>query len=400
MKIRYTAKDFNGKTVKGFVEAGSVKAAAGLLKEQALIPIAVTEERKGMGLDAINTMLGRVTDSDITTFTRQLSTMITAGLPLTDALNLLKVQSSPAFSNIIGAVLLDVQSGVSLSVALAKHPKVFGKVYIALVKAGEAAGVMEKVLNRLADTAERGREFKGKVVGAMIYPVIIVIGMVAVMLMMVVMVIPKMKDLYADFGEELPFATKMILAVSDFTINYWWVLVGGTAGLVFLVRSALTSKTGQEVWGRAVFKIPVMGSLVRQTVLSEFTRTSALLLSAGVSVVESLRIVSESVGNVIVEKDIKRIANQVEKGFPVSISFSESEVFPPIIGQMVAVGEETGKLDDVLEKISHYFESESEQKVKGLTTAIEPIILMVMAVGIGFLLYAIIMPIYGITNKV
>jgi type II secretory pathway component PulF len=400
MKIRYTAKDFNGKTVKGIVEAGSLKAAAGLLKEQSLIPITVLEEKKGVGLEAINAMLGRVTDSDITTFTRQLSTMITAGLPLTDALNLLKAQSSTAFSNIIGAVLLDVQSGISLSVALAKHPKVFGKVYIALVKAGEAAGVMEKVLNRLADTAERGREFKGKVVGAMIYPVIILVGMVAVMLMMVVMVIPKMKDLYADFGEELPFATKMILAVSDFTINYWWVLLAGTAGLVFLVRSALTSKTGQEIWGRWIFKLPVMGPLVRQTVLSEFTRTSALLLSAGVSVVESLRIVSESVGNVVVEKDIRRIANQVEKGFPVSISFSESEIFPPIIGQMVAVGEETGKLDDVLEKISHYFESESEQKIKGLTTAIEPIILMVMAVGIGFLLYAIIMPIYGITNKV
>lgn len=400
MKIRYTAKDFNGKSVKGMVEAGSVKSAVTLLKEQSLIPISVSEEKKGKTLDSINSMLGRVTDSDITTFTRQLSTMITAGLPLTDALNLLKAQSAPAFATIIGAVLSDVQSGVSLSVAMSKHPKVFGKVYIALVKAGEAAGVMEKVLSRLADTAERGREFKGKVVGAMIYPVIILIGMVIVMIMMVVLVIPKMKDLYADFGEELPFATKALLAISDFTVNYWWLLIAGVAGFVFLVRLLLASERGQEIWGRTVFRIPVMGSLVRQSMLAEFTRTAALLLSAGVSVVETLRIVSESMGNVVVEKDIHRIANQVEKGFPVSISFSESDVFPPIIGQMVAVGEETGRLDEVLEKISHYFESESEQKVKGLTTAIEPIILMVMAVVIGFLMYAIIMPIYGITNKV
>ncbi len=400
MKIKYAAKDYGGRTVKGELEATTLKAGVGLLRERSLIPISVTEQKSG-GLSGSLTMaIGGVSDSDLTNFTRQLSTMITAGLPLTDALNLLKVQSPPTLATVVGTLLSDVQSGVSLSAALLKHPKVFSKVYVALVKAGEAAGVMEQILNRLADTAEKSREFKSKVMGAMIYPVIILLGMVAVMVLMMVLVVPKMKELYADFGEDLPAATKAVMAISDFMVNYSILMGLGVVGVVMLVRLFLESDTGKELWGRWMFKLPVIGPLSRQTILAEFSRTMALLLSAGVSVVESLRIVSGAAGNVIVDKDIKRIANQVEKGFPVSISFSESEVFPPLIGQMAAVGEETGKLDDVLAKLAHYFETESEQKVKGLTTAIEPLILMIMAVGIGFLLYAIIMPIYGITNKI
>jgi len=217
---------------------------------------------------------------------------------------------------------------------------------------------------------------------------------------MVVVVIPKMKDLYADFGSELPIATKILLAISDNFVKFWWLILLLVVGLVFAIRSFLATEKGRLFWGRNMFKIPVMGSLLVQTLLTEFTRTTALLLAAGVSVVEALRIVADTSGNLMVERDVKRIANQVEKGFPVSISFSESEFFPPVFGQMIAVGEETGKLDEVLEKLSHYFETESEQKVKGLTTAIEPIILMVMAVGVGFLMYAIIMPIYQITDEI
>jgi type IV pilus assembly protein PilC len=400
VRIRYTAKDAGGKTVKGIIEAGGVKAAAGLLREQKMLPISLTEIKQGFSLTSINNLTGKVSGSDLTNFTRQMATMITAGLPLTDALNLLKIQSSPALSKVIGVVLNDVQGGVALSSAMAKHPKVFNRVYVALVKAGESAGLMEKILNRLADTEEKSREFKGKVIGAMIYPVIILLGMVGVFILMVVLVIPKMSDLYRDFGAELPLATKILLAISDFSVKWWWVVLLGLGGIILGVRFFMATDYGRTAWGRGVFKIPVMGPLIKQTIMAEFTRVMALLLSAGVSVVEALRISAEIMGNVVMEKDVRRIANQVEKGFPVSISFSESEYFPPIIGQMSAVGEETGKMDDVLEKMSHYFETESEQKVKSLTTAIEPIILIIMAVGIGFLMYAIIMPIYQVTNMV
>ncbi len=400
MRIKYTAKDAGAKTVKGIVEAGNVKAAASLLREQRLVPISMIEIKPAFNFAAIDKIQSSVSGNDLTNFTRQLSTMITAGLPLTDALNLLKVQSKPALSKVVGVVLSDVQSGLALSTAMTKHPKVFSKVYVALVKAGESAGLMDKILNRLAETEERGREFKGKVVGAMIYPIIILVGMVGVVVIMVVVVIPQLSSLYQDFGSDLPIATKILLGISDFAVKYWWMMLVGLAGLVMGVRAFLATDYGRDSWGRGIFKIPVMGPLIRQTILAEFTRVMALLLSAGVSVVEALRISAASLGNVVMEKDVLRIANQVEKGFPVSISFTESEYFPPIIGQMSAVGEETGKMDDVLEKISHYFETESEQKVKGLTTALEPIILIIMAVGIGFLMYAVVMPLYEITNKI
>jgi type IV pilus assembly protein PilC len=400
VRIKYTAKDLNGKTVRGLVEAGSINAAAGILREQKMLPLTFVEVKKSTSLFSLLSMKKGVSATDLTNFTRQLATMITAGLPLTDALNLLKVQSSSAMSVVIGVVLADVQSGVSLSASMAKHPNVFNRVYVALVKAGESAGLMEKILNRLADTAEKSREFKGKVVGAMIYPIIILIGMVGVMVLMILLVIPKLSALYKDFDADLPVATKALIAISDFSVNWWWAVLIIIGGIIFGLKAVMKTEYGKVTWARAVFKMPVMGPLLKQSTLAEFARIMALLLSAGVSVVESLRISADSMGNMVAERDVKKIANQVEKGFPVSISFSESETFPQIFGQMVAVGEETGKMDDVLTKLSYYFESESEQKVKGLTTAIEPIILIIMAVGIGFLMYAIVMPIYGITNKI
>ncbi len=399
MKFAYTAKSMGGQKQKGQVDAVSVQNAVESIRGQGLVPITVTEVKMGIGLGELGIGISGVKSSDIANFTRQLSTMITAGLPLTDALSLLKAQSPPPLAKVVSEILLDVQSGISLSAAMAKHPKVFSKVYVALVKAGEAAGVMETVLNRLAENTEKSREFSGKVKGAMVYPVIVLIGMAIVMAVMVLFVVPKLTAMYADFGAELPIATKMVMSISDFSIHYWWLAAIVIVGGVFGGKAYLQTSIGRYQWDELVYKIPVWGALGRQIMLTELTGTLGLLVGSGVSVVEALNIVSGAVGNVVVEKDVKRIAKQVEKGFPVSISFSESLVFPPIVGQMVAVGEETGKMDDVLSKLEHFFGSESEQKVKALTTAIEPLIIIVLAVGVGFLMYAIVMPIYGITNK-
>ena len=300
----------------------------------------------------------------------------------------------------VASLLADVQGGVSLSGAMSKHPTVFSKVYVALIKAGEAAGVMETIMNRLADTLEKGREFRAKVVGAMIYPIIILIGMVAVMIIMVVVVIPKLTALYKDFGAELPFATQVLISISEFTLNYWWLAIMMLFGAVVGVTAFLRTPGGREFKDKLLYKIPVWGALGRQVMVAETTRTLGLLVSAGVSIVESLNIVAETAGNVIVERDLRRVSRQVEKGFPVSICFTESPIFPPIVGQMIAVGEETGKMDEVLTRMSAYFEAESSEKVKGLTTAIEPLIIMVLAVGVGFLMYAVVMPLYSITNEI
>lgn len=401
MKFRYTAKNLTGQTVRGVVEAANAATAAALVRDQKLVPMGLTPVREAIpGLSGLGLRMGRVSASDLANFTRQLSTMVTAGLPLTDALNLLRVQSSPVLAPVVTAVLSDVQGGVALSAAMAKHPRVFSKVYVALIRAGESAGIMEKVMMRLAENSEKAREFRSKVIGAMIYPIIILVGMVIVVAVMVLVVIPKLSALYADFGSELPMATKIVIGMSDFAVKYWWLILAVIGGVVTAARAYINTETGRYQWDELLYKVPVTGSLARQVMLTELTRTLGLLVGAGVSVVEALNIVAEAVGNVMVRKELQRVSKQVEKGFPVSISFSESGVFPPLIGQMVAVGEETGKLDDVLAKLSGYFESESTEKVKGLTTAIEPVILIVLAVGVGFLMYAIIIPIYQITNEI
>jgi type II secretory pathway component PulF len=401
VKFKYTAKNFGGQTVRGVVEASSIVSAVALIREQKLVPVGLVPVKDHIAaVTNLNQMLGKVSASDLANFTRQLSTMITAGLPLTDALNLLKVQSGPAMAPVVGGVLADVQSGVALSAAMAKHPKVFSRVYVALIRAGETAGIMEKIMMRLAENSEKSREFRSKVIGAMIYPIIILIGMVVVVAVMMVVVIPKLSALYADFGSELPVTTQVVIAISNFSVKYWWLVVLGVAGLGMAFRALINTEAGRFQWDAFLYKLPVTGPLARQVMLTEMTRTMGLLIGAGVSVVEALNIVAEASGNVVVKKELIRVAKQVEKGFPVSISFSESEIFPPLIGQMVAVGEETGKLDDVLAKLSGYFESESTEKIKGLTTAIEPLILVVLAVGVGFLMYAIIIPIYQITDQI
>jgi type II secretory pathway component PulF len=256
------------------------------------------------------------------------------------------------------------------------------------------------VLTRLADSQEKTREFRGKVTGAMIYPAIISIGMIVVMIIMMVVVVPKLTSLYQDFNAELPLATRILMGISNIFLHYWWAVIIVAGGVIFAVVSYLRTAAGKRTRDKLIFSIPIWGMLSKQIMLTELTRTLALLVSAGVPIVEDLDIVAAVVGNIIIEEDVRRVARQVEKGFPVSIAFSESPFFPPIVGQMIAVGEETGKMDEVLDKLSYYFESESDLKVKGLTTAIEPLIIMVLAVGVGFLMYAVIMPIYDITNKI
>lgn len=399
MKFKYTARDVRGGRRQGNIDAMDLRSAASSLREMELVPVSINADT-GLDLNNLNFGLGRVSSNDITNFTRQLATMITAGLPLTDALSLLKIQSPPSLVPIVTEILTDVQAGVSLSEAMAKHPKAFAKVYVALVKAGEAAGVVETVLNRLAENLERSRDFTGKVKGAMIYPIIVLIGMVAVMILMMVAVIPKLTSFYTDSNAKLPWPTLIVIGISNFFVNYWILVVLLAIAAVFGGIKGLQIPAGRRWWDELIYKLPIVGPLAKQIMLTELTRTLALLIGAGVSVVDSLNIVAESTGNVVVESQIKVITRQVEKGFPVSISFADSGVFPPIVGQMLAVGEETGKMDDVLNKLSVYFGTDAEEKVKGLTSAIEPLIIILLALGVGFLMFAIIMPLYGVTNQI
>jgi len=401
MRFNFKAKDKKGRLVAGLVEANDEKHAASLVREKELILLSLSPQRKDNLSVIINKFKNRIKEDDVSTFTRQLATMVNAGLPITESLLILKNQArGSALKEMLSQILADVQEGQSLSSAIGKYPNVFSPTYIALLKAGEAGGVLDNVLSRLSDNMEKQVEFKGKVKGALIYPVIVVIGMVLVAAIMMIFVIPKMLSLYSEFGAELPGPTKILMSVSGFFAKFWWLMLIIIAFLINFLITYRKTKTGRRKIDELILKIPIFGDLQRQVALTELTRTLSLLVGAGVSILEALGILSQISGNAVIGDALEDSAKQVEKGFPLAYAFSKHpEAFPYILSQMVAVGEETGKMSEVLAKVSHVFEVESDQKVKALTSAIEPILMVVLGVGVGFLVIAVILPIYNLTSQ-
>ncbi len=395
----YKAKDKSGQIVTGEVEASSDQVAAKLVRSKGLIVISLRIKRE-FGLNLIKKFKDRITFADVSTFTRQLATMVNAGLPITEALVILRSQVKGSMQKMAAQVLADIEGGESLSAALSRHPKVFSPSYLALVKSGEVGGVMDEVLVRLADNLEKQQEFRGKVKGALIYPAIIIVGMVIVGFIMMIFVIPRLTSLYSEFDAELPTPTRILIGLSNFVIHFWplFLILFGAGFYGF----SLYRKTpqGRRKIDELIFKIPIFGDLQRQIILTELTQTLSLMVGAGVSILEGLNITAGVVGNMVIADALRDAAKQVEKGFPVAFSFAKHpEAFPFILSQMVAVGEETGKMDEVLTKVSHIFETESDQKVKALTSAIEPIVMVILGLGVGFLVIAIILPIYNLTSQ-
>ncbi len=398
-KFNYKAKDKQGKTVKGVVEAAGEKQAAKVLRDKGLVPISLSFSKRDIFKVISERYFQRIGLAELATFTRQLSTMVTAGLTVADALRILKEQSSPKFGHVIDDVLRSVEGGATLAESLENHPRVFGEVYIALVRSGEAAGVLDEVLSRLAENLEKEREFRNKVKGAMIYPVVIIVGMVAVGGIMMVFVIPKLLGLYQEFEAELPMATKILITISNLATRFWWITLLIIVVAVFSLRNFQKTPVGKKKIDRLKIQLPVVGGLIKMSIMAEMTRTLGLLVGTGISIIDALTIVSRAVGNSVYEEELQVAADRVEKGLPLGGTLAEYEDFPPVVPHMVSVGEETGKLDEVLTKLSQYFESESEQMVKGLTTLIEPLIMVVLGLGVGFLIIAVILPIYNLTTS-
>ncbi len=397
--FNYKARDKDGKGKSGVVEAPSSDSAVKLLRTSDLFVISIKEVRPS-GLADFLARFKKVGFNDVSNFTRQLATMITAGLSLPDALTILRSQTTnPTFSRLIADVEHQIIGGGNLGGALGKYPNVFSPIYIALIRAGESSGTLDKVLSRLADTLETQGEFQSKVKGAMVYPVIIVVGMAAVVMVMMTVVIPKLTDLYKDFGIELPVSTRILISVSTFFVHFWWLMIAATVGLVIAFGKWKKTPIGEAMVDSITLKIPLFGDLTKKVLLVEFTRTLAMLISAGIHILKGLQILRNSLGNVLFRNAIDEISKKVEKGFPLGETFAHYAVFPPIVSQMMKVGEETGKLDDTLVKLSRYFESESEHLVRGLTTAIEPIIMVVLGVGVGFIVISVITPIYNLTSQ-
>lgn len=397
-KFRYKVKDQTGKAISGSMEAKDKDQAIRLLRGQNLIIISMNEEGQSELTDFMK-RFDKVKVDDIVNFTRQLATMTSAGLPLTESLSILRYQSSPAMSAVVTQVLQEVEGGSSLADALGKTQDVFSRIYISLVRAGEAAGVLEEVLIRLADTLEKQRDFRNKTKGALIYPLIVIVGMVTVTIIMMIFVIPKMTQMYKDFGADLPLPTQILIGTSEFFVKFWYVvLIVAVGGYIAFQRWSKT-EVGALLVEKFLFKLPIMGPMRMQIILTDFTRTMALLVSAGISILEALRIVADAVDSRIIRARILTAAEKVEKGQPLSAMLAQMPEFPPILPQMIAVGEQTGKVDEIFGKLAKYFEEQSEVAVKGLTTAIEPLIMVVMGAGVGFLVFAVITPIYNLTSQ-
>ncbi len=395
----YKVKNEHGETVKGKVEAKTQSAAVAILRNRGLLVISVTEHKDSLFGDLSNSLSG-AKQSDIVNFTRQLSTMVTAGLPLNDGLAILEKQSKPAMQKVISDLMREIEGGSTFAKALQKQEKYFSKVYVQLVKAGETGGVLDEILQRLAQDLEKAKDFRSKTQGALIYPVIVLVAMVVVMVIMMIFVVPKLTDMYKDFGAQLPFMTQLLISVSDFFVNFWWVGLLSIGGGFAAFKAWVRTQQGKQRFHRFMLRMPLMGVLRQKIILTDFARTLSLLLGAGVSLLEALRIVNDAVSNVVYKEALDEASAQVEKGISLGQAIAAyDDIFPPILSQMVMVGEETGKLDEVLLKLSSYFQSESEQAVRNLTAAMEPMLMVVLGLGVGMIMIAIIMPIYNLTSQ-
>jgi len=394
----YKVKAADGQTLKGQVEAPTREMAVEILRRRKLFVISVIAIRPSV-LTLISKKFKKAGADDVVTFTRQMATMVASGLPLTEALRILRNQSNPVMSAVIGEILQDVEGGASLSTALKKHQGVFSAVYISLVNAGESAGVLDNILTRLAANLEKNKAFSNKVKGAMIYPAIVVGAMIVVGFIMMIFVIPKLMDMYQTFNAELPLATKILISSSTWMKNNAILMFGILAGIGTGFSIWVKTVDGRRRFELFIFKVPIIGKLQKQVIMTEFTRTIGLLVGAGISIIDALKISADSVGNSVYQKALLFAASQVEKGLPLAVPIAQNPYFPPILAQMISVGEETGKVDEVLAKLSLYFEAESEQAVKNLTSAMEPLIMVVLGLGVGAMVIAIIMPIYSLTSQ-
>lgn len=395
----YKARDFSGLDHTGTIETVDASRAARLLSKKGLVVTSITEKRSESSL--FNKYFNRVSFDDLVISTRQLSTMIESGLVLSEAISILVgQQSSPVFKKVWEEVLRDINSGLDLASSLKKHPEVFPPLFCSLVKAGEQAGNLDVILTEMANNLERDREFRSRVRGAMVYPIMVMSMMIVVVCVMMFFVIPRLTSLYTQSSIDLPLPTKILIGMSNFFLGYWWLILISLVGGSFAFRKWVSTPEGKYTFDEFVLKVPLIGKIVRGTSLTSFTRTFGLLTTAGVPILDSITIVSDVTNNAVYKKALGETRLGIERGLTMSAQLDEVGVFPKIVSQMYRVGEETGKVDKISFKLAEYFESEADHLVKNLTVIIEPLILVILGVGVGFLVLSIILPIYKLTTSI
>jgi type IV pilus assembly protein PilC len=401
MKVfRYRIVDQGGTRRKGKIEALDARRAAAILRERGYLVIHLAPESKQWQIPGLE-FLKKVSDAERANFTRLLATMISTGLPITLALqNLVDQTENQKFGSAVADILRDVQSGSSLSTAMAKHEEIFSPTYVSLVRTGEESGNLDKTLTRLAENLEREREFKSKLKGAMIYPVIVLTAMVGVAILMMVMVVPKIAAVYEEANAALPLPTQILIAMSKVVTRGWLPGLIILVGVVMILRALKQTAQGEEFFNELAFKLPVLGRLNRQVILTRLTRTLGILIGSGVAIIDAIKLTAQALGKNSYQDRLLEVSTAVEQGFPLSESLLRDEAFPPIVSQMIAVGEDTGTMDEVLERLASFFETETEYALKNLTAALEPLIIVIMGIGVTGLAAAIILPLFNLVNVI
>lgn len=397
MKFSYKAIK-NDVIVTKSIEAASEGEVIGYLRKNEYVPISIAAAQPLF--PQFDSIFNKVSFEDIVDFTRQLAIMLNAGLTLVDCFSILEKQvTKETMVVVIQNIQKDVLAGSTFSATLQKYPEHFPNLYIALVKSGEASGKLSEILLRLADNLEKQREFQSKIKSALTYPIIVFLGMIGIMFVMITFVIPKLLNLYKDFNIELPVTTQILIVVSSFLSQFWPLVILAVILAVNFTQRYLKTDAGKLVLDTVLLKLPVFGKIVSISSLVDATRTLSILIGSGVSILDTLNIIIETTGNTLYRNAFRNILKSVEKGVSLGNAFNNENMFPPILVQMITVGEMTGKLDDTMMRISHYFDLESEVAVKTITTLIEPLILIVLGVGVGFLVMSVITPIYNLTSS-
>jgi len=399
-KFTYEARDrASNKLIKASLQAESESSAAQLLVKQGFVPLSIKEQIGDGSFFARIT--GRITTKDRVIFTRQLATLIGAGLALSQSLHtVLEQTNNKQLQAVVQEIVADVEGGKSLSIAFGKHPAVFDGVFISLISAGELSGTLDEALQRVANQQEKDAAMMSKIKGALTYPLIVLFVIGGVLAFMLFTVVPQVEKLYQDLGKSLPLLTQIMVTSADILLHFWWlVLIVLGAGTFFLLQY-LKTESGIQLKDTFKIRVPVLGNMIRKLYMARFARTGQTLLGTGVSMLDMLRITGTAVNNTIVEKSIIRAADKVKGGKALSTALEPESVFLILVPQMIKIGEQSGRIDEMLGKVAQVYEDELDEQIATISTAIEPILMVVLAVVAGGMVGAILLPIYGLVNGI
>lgn len=393
----YTARDnATGSVVNSIIQADSERSAASILLSQELSPLSITEQNRGSILDKIT---NRIRGKDKVFFTRQLSTLVEAGLPITQSLHTILDQTkNKRMQEVIQDIINSVEGGKTLHDAVAKHPDVFNNIYIALVRAGETSGTLDRSLKRLADQQEKDEAMMRRIRGAMYYPSIVLLVIVMVLVFMLVTIIPQIEQLYAGLNKPLPLATAALVWMANAVKYYWYLIIGGVFFVVYFFRQYMRTETGIKMSSNLKLNAPVISRLFRKMYMARFTRTADTLLEAGVPMLDMLDVAADAVDNVYIANSINVAAERVKGGMALSKSISDQEYFNELVPQMIKIGEQSGRISQMLGKVASVYEDELDEEIKAISTIIEPALMVFMAIMAGGIVMAVLMPIYSLVG--